>query len=57
MTTSDPRTPQVEQAAKLAYEVEYLSQWLPDEVGEDETRAIVRAAIAEQRLGSRRTGR
>ena len=25
-----------DQAAKLAYEVEYLSQWLPEEVGEDE---------------------
>jgi uncharacterized protein YqeY len=36
-----------EQAAKLAYEVDYLSRWLPDLAGEDETRAIVRAAIAE----------
>lgn len=36
-----------EQAAKLAYEVDYLSQWLPDEVGEDETRAIVKGAMAE----------
>ncbi|NND04713.1 MAG: GatB/YqeY domain-containing protein [Acidimicrobiia bacterium] len=36
-----------EQAAKLAYEVDYLSQWLPEEVGEDETRSIVRDAMAE----------
>lgn len=36
-----------EQAAKLAYEVDYLSQWLPDEVGEDETRAIVKEAMTE----------
>ncbi|NQV07820.1 GatB/YqeY domain-containing protein [bacterium] len=34
------------QAAKLAYEVEYLSRWLPTSLGEDETRAIVREAIA-----------
>ena len=36
-----------EQAAKLRYEVDYLSQWLPDEVDEDTTRSIVRAAVAE----------
>jgi uncharacterized protein len=36
-----------EQAAKLAYEVDYLSRWLPDLAGEDETRAIVSTAIAE----------
>ncbi len=36
-----------EQAAKLAYEVEYLSQWLPEQIGEDETRAIVKGAMAE----------
>jgi hypothetical protein len=36
-----------EQAAKLAYEVDYLSRWLPQLAGEDETRAIVRAAIEE----------
>lgn len=36
-----------EQEAKLAYEVEYLSRWLPQLAGEDETRAIVSAAIAE----------
>ncbi len=36
-----------EQAAKLAYEVEYLSRWTPRLPGEEETREIVRAAIAE----------
>nr|MDJ0925611.1 GatB/YqeY domain-containing protein [Acidimicrobiia bacterium] len=37
----------VDQAAKLAYEVEFLSRWLPQLAGEDETREIVKAAIAE----------
>jgi uncharacterized protein YqeY len=36
-----------DQAGKLAFEVEYLSRWLPATLSEDETRAIVRAAIAE----------
>lgn len=36
-----------EQASKLAFEVEYLSRWLPQSMGEEETRAIVQAAIAE----------
>jgi uncharacterized protein YqeY len=36
-----------EQAAKLAYEVDYLAQWLPEAVDEDTTRAIVQAAISE----------
>jgi uncharacterized protein YqeY len=36
-----------EQAAKLAFEVEYLSRWLPVTLSEDETREIVRAAIAD----------
>ncbi len=36
-----------EQAAKLAYEVEYLSRWTPNLLGEDETRQIVKDAIAE----------
>jgi uncharacterized protein YqeY len=35
------------QAGKLAFEVEYLSQWTPQLAGEAETREIVRAAIAE----------
>lgn len=39
-----------DQAAKLAFEVEYLSQWVPaDESNEEEARAAVRAAIAELR--------
>lgn len=36
-----------EQAAKLAYEVEYLSRWTPQLAGVDETRALVKAAIVE----------
>ncbi len=35
------------QAAKLAYEVEYLSRWTPTALGEDETRSLVREAVAE----------
>ena len=35
------------QAAKLAYEVEYLARWTPTLLGEDETRAIVTTAIAD----------
>ncbi len=35
------------QAAKLAFEVEYLSRWLPKSLGEDETRPLVKDAIAE----------
>ena len=34
------------QAERLAYEIEYLGQWLPKALGEDETRELVRAAIA-----------
>lgn len=34
-------------AAKLHWEVEYLSRWLPVTRSEDETRALVRAVIAE----------
>ena len=36
-----------EQAAKLAFEVEYLSRWTPQLAGEEETREIVKSAIAE----------
>lgn len=36
-----------EQAAKLAYEVDYLSQWVPAQADEATTRQIVRDAIAE----------
>lgn len=34
-------------AEKLAYEVDYLSRWLPQKLGEDETRDLVAAAIDE----------
>lgn len=34
-------------ANKFAYEVDYLSRWLPQKLGEDETRALVREAIAD----------
>lgn len=36
-----------EMAAKLAFEVEYLSKWLPKRLGEEETRRLVREAITE----------
>jgi len=36
-----------EHAAKLAYEVEYLSRWTPKLPDEDETRSIVKSAIVE----------
>lgn len=34
-------------AEKLAFEVEYLSRWLPKKLGEEETRQMVKAAIEE----------
>ena len=34
-------------ADKLAWEITYLARWLPQALGEDETRRTVRAAIAE----------
>lgn len=34
-------------AEKLAFEVDYLSQWLPSKLGEDETRRLVLEAIDE----------
>jgi len=34
-------------AQKLAWEITYLARWLPQALGEDETRRAVRAAIAE----------
>jgi uncharacterized protein YqeY len=34
-------------AKKLAFEVEYLARWLPQKLGEDETRSLVTEAIAE----------
>jgi uncharacterized protein YqeY len=36
-----------EQAAKLAYEVDYLQRWLPKTLDADATRALVKAAITE----------
>lgn len=37
----------VEQAAKLGYEVDYLSRWLPVQADEATTRQLVKAAIEE----------
>jgi len=37
----------VDMAAKLRWEVDYLSRWLPTKRSAEETRQIVRAAIAE----------
>lgn len=34
-------------AAKLGYEIEYLSRWLPSKLDEAATRDLVRSAIAE----------
>jgi uncharacterized protein YqeY len=36
-----------ERADQLAFEIDYLARWLPKTLGEGETRAIVRNAIAE----------
>lgn len=36
-----------EMAAKLRWEVDYLSRWLPTKLSEEETRAAVRDALAE----------
>ena len=36
-----------EMAAKLGYEVDYLSRWLPQTLSEDETRSLVVETIAE----------
>lgn len=40
-----------EMAGKLAFEVEYLSRWLPSKLGEDETRALVEQVITELGVG------
>lgn len=37
----------VEQAAKLAYEVDYLARWVPAQADEATTRQVVKDAIAE----------
>jgi hypothetical protein len=34
-------------AAKLSFEVEFLSRWLPQKMGESETRALITSAIIE----------
>lgn len=34
-------------ADKLAFEVDYLSRWLPQKMGEDETRTLVKETIVE----------
>ncbi len=36
-----------EMARKLSFEIDYLSRWLPTMAGEDETRALVKAALSE----------
>ena len=36
-----------EHVEKLDFETDYLSRWLPTALGEEETRALVTAAIAE----------
>lgn len=40
-----------EQAEALRYEIEYCSQFLPQAMSEDETRAAVRKAIADLGIG------
>lgn len=40
-----------DQAAKLAYEIEYLSRWLPEGIDENATRDLVDRAIAELGIG------
>lgn len=39
-----------EMAAKLGFEVDYLSRWLPSKLGEEETRRLVRQTIEDLRL-------
>jgi len=41
-----------EQAAKLAFEVDYLARWLPTKLDEAATRSLIAAAIAEMGVGS-----
>ncbi|MGH8912822.1 MAG: GatB/YqeY domain-containing protein [Acidimicrobiia bacterium] len=38
-------------AAKLGFEVEYLSRWLPDKLGAAETVELVRQTIEDMRVG------
>lgn len=37
-------------AAKLGFEVDYLSRWLPSKLGEPETTALVRQTIEDMRV-------
>lgn len=47
-----------ERAAELHFEVDFCAQYLPSQLGEDEVRAAVRAAIAELGAsGPKMTGR
>lgn len=39
-----------EMAAKLGFEVDYLSRWLPSKLGEKATRELVRQTIEDMRL-------
>lgn len=36
-----------DQAEKLAFEIEYLSEWAPESLSDDDTREVVRVAIME----------
>ena len=46
------------QADKLAYEIDYLSHWLPEKLSEEETRSLVRVTIVELDVSDpRQTGR
>lgn len=40
-----------EMAAKLGFEVDYLSRWLPGKLGEAETAELVRQTIEDMRVG------
>lgn len=40
------------QAAKLAFEVDYLARWLPTKLDESTTRSLIEATIAEMGVGS-----
>lgn len=44
--------------SKLAYEIDYLSHWLPEKLSEEETRSLVRVTIVELDVSDpRQTGR
>lgn len=46
-----------ERAEALAFEIDYLSRWLPSTLGEEATRALVRSKIAELDADPKATGR